>query len=106
LVRESAIVAPSAMIAVGDPFSRSRVTEQDGLFQPLARWKPWKGRTWADPDQETRSAAAVKIHRGLFNRLFCDGHVEPEDFNRPFVPSDEYLRRWNTDNQPHRDRWQ
>jgi hypothetical protein len=31
-----------------------------------------------------------------------DGHVEPENLNRAFTPSDEYLALWNTDNLPHR----
>lgn len=34
-----------------------------------------------------------------------DAHDEPEDFNRPFVATDEYLRRWNNDDEPYRDRW-
>ena len=38
-------------------------------------------------------------------KVFCDGHVESEDFTQPFIASDDYLRRWNFDNQPHRESW-
>jgi prepilin-type processing-associated H-X9-DG protein len=51
------------------------------------------------------SKVGAKYHRAKFNNAFCDGHVELEDFNKPFVASDDYLRRWNIDNQPHREAW-
>jgi len=44
-------------------------------------------------------------HRGRFNRVFCDGHMEVEDFNLPFDKSDNFLRRFNIDQEPHRDLW-
>ena len=51
------------------------------------------------------SKAGAKNQRRKFNKTFCDGHVETEDFNKPFIDSDTYLRRWNIDNQPHREAW-
>ena len=44
-------------------------------------------------------------HRGRLNRAYVDGHLETEDFNKPFNESDEYLKRYNLDNEPHRDQW-
>ena len=51
------------------------------------------------------NSAARQRHDNRFNKVFCDGHVESEDFSKPFLPTDDYLRRWNIDNQPHRDLW-
>ena len=42
-------------------------------------------------------------HRGRFNRAYADGHLETEDFNKPLDDSDTYWRRYNADNQAHRD---
>jgi prepilin-type processing-associated H-X9-DG protein len=41
-----------------------------------------------------------RLHNGMFNMLFCDGHVEamrPADL---FSAQPEMLRRWDRDNQP------
>jgi prepilin-type processing-associated H-X9-DG protein len=51
-----------------------------------------------------KSQSSFKAHRGQCNRGFLDGHVEVEEMRRPFNPSDEELRRWNIDHQPHRDK--
>jgi hypothetical protein len=32
-----------------------------------------------------------------------DGHLESEDVRKPFAASDAELKRWNVDNEPHRD---
>jgi prepilin-type N-terminal cleavage/methylation domain-containing protein len=105
--REGAIVAPSEMIAAGDPFGRSKVQEQDGSYQDIGEWKPYYAmRSSINTDVLARSRALMASHRSRLNRLFCDNHVESENFGKPFVPSDEYLRRWNSDNQVHRDIWE
>ena len=39
--RESSVLAPSEMIAIGDPFTRAVAPEQDGLFKGAGEdWKP------------------------------------------------------------------
>ena len=45
------------------------------------------------------------IHRGGANILFCDGHVEWALQERWIVREDSVARRWNNDNQPHREAW-
>ena len=42
-------------------------------------------------------------HHGRANRAFFDTHIESEDMNKLFTASNEQLRRWNVDHQPHRD---
>ena len=47
---------------------------------------------------------ARRHHQGRTNLLFCDGHVEDLKIERVFVDqSDTVLRRWNKDNEPHRE---
>jgi len=108
VVPESAVVAPSEMIAIGDPFIRSERTELDRMFVRESGWRPIRTKPLfsLDTDEMAKSPTAAKMHHQRFNKVFCDGHVETEDFNKPFVASDEYLRRWNNDHEPHRDLWQ
>jgi prepilin-type N-terminal cleavage/methylation domain-containing protein/prepilin-type processing-associated H-X9-DG protein len=106
-VRESDVVVPSEMLAFGDPFSRSEAPEYDGQynfydFNPVPKTYKHLYTAVANP-QECQNA--VKFHGAQFNRFYCDGHVEAENFKKPFVASDDYLARWNTDHQPHRDHW-
>ena len=42
-------------------------------------------------------------HGGLFNVAFCDGHIEGIKKAKLFTTDEPILRRWNNDNQPHRD---
>jgi prepilin-type N-terminal cleavage/methylation domain-containing protein/prepilin-type processing-associated H-X9-DG protein len=112
VVRESDVLAPSNMIAAGDPFGRSPLPSQNGLYQAWGLWRPssripagWN-KSWESIKITASSPAALKIHRARLNRLFCDGHVESENFHKPFAATDEYLRRWNRDNQPHREEWE
>jgi prepilin-type processing-associated H-X9-DG protein/prepilin-type N-terminal cleavage/methylation domain-containing protein len=47
--------------------------------------------------------ATLKRHGGRYNISFCDGHVEGIHRDALFRRTDEALRRWNNDNQPHAD---
>ena len=42
-------------------------------------------------------------HNGRYNISFCDGHVEAIHRDQLFRQSDDALKRWNNDNQPHAD---
>jgi hypothetical protein len=57
-----------------------------------------KGGFRAKPFKQQGSFLA---HRGRFNRVYCDNHIEFEDMNRTFAPTDEYLEQWNIDLEPH-----
>ena len=99
---ESTVRAPSDMIALGDEFMRSRNAILDGLmggigpYAPLAPPYDWLNT----PAKEQPS---FKAHHGRANRAFVDGHLESEDMRKPFAASDAELKRWNVDNEPHRD---
>jgi prepilin-type N-terminal cleavage/methylation domain-containing protein/prepilin-type processing-associated H-X9-DG protein len=103
---ESRVAAPSEMIALGDPFSRSLNPERDGLHQ----WFDWRPSpnvppSGSYPGYMEKSRAGLRNHHRTVNNAFCDGHVENESFKKPFTGSDEYLKRWNIDNQAHREAW-
>lgn len=103
---ESAVAAPSDMLVFGDPFARSLDPNRDGFQEPFD-WRPHVKGPPPAPVYGFRklSTTGAGNHHRRFNKVFCDGHVEMEDFTKPFTASDEYLRRWNIDNQPHRDAW-
>jgi prepilin-type processing-associated H-X9-DG protein len=102
---DSAVVTPSNMLASGDIFSRSRQQAFDGYggddmtiapFVAIVNWSP-SGK------QSPKRQPGFIAHHGRANRVFVDGHLESEDMRKPFAATDEQLRHWNIDNQPHRD---
>jgi prepilin-type N-terminal cleavage/methylation domain-containing protein/prepilin-type processing-associated H-X9-DG protein len=106
-IRDSAIRVPSEMLALGDPFGRSIASDVDGLSKSAAHWGVFLGRDsrgYSFADLSKQSRYAIQIHGGRLNRTFCDGHLESEKFTTPFNPTDEYLRRWNNDHEPHREK--
>jgi prepilin-type processing-associated H-X9-DG protein len=87
-IRESEIVNPSDMIAMGDKLFGGFMFMRDDLASN-AKWK------------------APLRHEGKANVLFCDGHVESLKLEALFEDkSDAALDRWNRDHQPHRERLQ
>jgi prepilin-type processing-associated H-X9-DG protein len=102
--RQSSVVAPSEMIALGDPLTRSPDATRDGSYDPILlelRPQPAGG----DVGGDARLVTNYRKHRNRYNRFFCDGHIEFEDCNKPFQDTDSYLARWNVDNLPHREAW-
>ncbi|EEF58254.1 prepilin-type N-terminal cleavage/methylation domain-containing protein [Pedosphaera parvula] len=85
-IKESDVVCPSDMMAVGDGIRGGR----DFMRQDLKYL-------------EQRGASGR--HQGKLNVLFCDGHVESPTVKFLFEDtSDAALVRWNRDHLPHRDR--
>ncbi len=86
-IQESAVVAPSDIMALGDSL--------DG--QPDLKRLALKYL-----DQTARITAR---HQGRANVLFCDGHVESPTLKFLFEDtSDAALARWNRDHLPHREK--
>jgi prepilin-type N-terminal cleavage/methylation domain-containing protein/prepilin-type processing-associated H-X9-DG protein len=95
---ESAIRNPSQLYAIADA---RQVTTSVG---------PW-GLDWLFNLRlsEYHGYAAVEMaaepHLDGRNVLLCDGHVEALKRPKLFNPSDNWSRRWYTDNQPHAEQW-
>jgi prepilin-type processing-associated H-X9-DG protein/prepilin-type N-terminal cleavage/methylation domain-containing protein len=86
-VKESEVVSPSDMMAIGDSIVAGVLFVREDLV---------------NLDKYGRATAR---HQGRVNVLFCDGHVESPTLRYVFEDiSDGALRRWNRDHQPHRDR--
>ena len=102
---DSAIRRPSDLIVVGDEFCRSRRASLDGHMP----------QGWGSPiiSAVVNDVTLIKYppkkqqpflnHRGRANRAFADGHLEVEDMRKTFPATDAQLRRWNIDNEPHRE---
>jgi prepilin-type N-terminal cleavage/methylation domain-containing protein/prepilin-type processing-associated H-X9-DG protein len=85
-IKESDVVCPSDMMAVGD----SIVGGIDFMRQGL---------------KYLEQHGAYARHQGKLNVVFCDGHVESPTLRFLFEDtSDAALVRWNRDHLPHRDR--
>jgi prepilin-type processing-associated H-X9-DG protein/prepilin-type N-terminal cleavage/methylation domain-containing protein len=86
-VKESEVIAPSDMMAIGDSIVGGLLLIRHDL---------------AYLDKYGRATAR---HQGRINVLFCDGHVESPTLKFAFEDTtDPALVRWNRDHQPHRER--
>jgi prepilin-type N-terminal cleavage/methylation domain-containing protein/prepilin-type processing-associated H-X9-DG protein len=113
--RESSVLVPSEMIAMGDCFNRSVRPDYDGAQNPVYAWSPLGPKIprtsmmevpdtgGTHPSKPFKQQGSFIAHQGRFNRVYCDNHVEPDNMNMPFVPTDDYLSLWNIDHQPHGD---
>jgi len=96
-VRESQIASPADMMAIGDGFvGNSRIIRDSGT----SLW-----RTVGAEDLAGSTRRAYARHQEKAEIAFCEGHVENHRLQTLFADdSDSALRRWNRDNQPHRER--
>ncbi len=96
--RESAIVAPSEMIALGDAFSESK----GKVYRSLQEWLGINLSVVAslaggvDSQKQARDR-----HNSKCNVGFSDGHVAGAPFRELFADSETDYQRWNVDHQPH-----
>jgi prepilin-type N-terminal cleavage/methylation domain-containing protein/prepilin-type processing-associated H-X9-DG protein len=104
---ESTVRSPGDMISIGDEFVRSRspaldaLMSMDGTIAPATFYSSVSVYSSKTPP---KMQPGFKAHAGRANRAFVDGHIESEDMRKTFTASDEELKRWNVDNEPHRDR--
>jgi prepilin-type processing-associated H-X9-DG protein/prepilin-type N-terminal cleavage/methylation domain-containing protein len=86
-IRESEVVAPSEMLAIGDGFDPNGILMRRNIVD-------------LEESGNTRTR-----HQGKANVVFCDGHVESPKLTFLFEDtSDAALVRWNRDHLPHRER--
>ena len=97
---ESAVRNPSNMIAMGDGYS---VTPKGHVvYAPdLAINRPPFG---IEDERNYAEVFAGNRHRGFLNAVFTDSHTERIPWKKLLLDrSDQALRRWNADDEPHRE---
>jgi len=101
LVRESQVVAPSQMIALGDSYLVERQPEKimEGMLE--LQYIPIKFRGKLPSFKHEQKEVNAR-HAGKHNVAFCDGHVEGIKYTRLFADDMEARRIWNYDHEPHR----
>ena len=96
-VKESEVLSPSQMIAIGDSFMGQNGSIKDG------GWALWRTRASTADAESTKRAYAR--HQGKATGVFCDGHVESPTLKFLFDDTtDGPLAHWNRDNSPHREK--
>lgn len=94
-VKESEVISPSEMMAIGDGLVGGHGVIRDGLRA--------LGRASDTQDYFGSTKRSYARHAGKANVVFCDGHVESPTIKRLFEDTDDdALVRWNRDHQPHR----
>jgi prepilin-type N-terminal cleavage/methylation domain-containing protein/prepilin-type processing-associated H-X9-DG protein len=113
-IKETQVIAPADMIAIGDATL---------IWHPAIFVRAYFGHTVAADSYDGMSlldinsrngveqpnyagsagviSATLKRHKGRYNIVFCDGHVESIRRQQLFENVDSALRRWNNDNEPH-----
>jgi prepilin-type N-terminal cleavage/methylation domain-containing protein/prepilin-type processing-associated H-X9-DG protein len=109
-VRESAVVSPGDMIAIGDaailwdvgyPYSELGIRERYDHYAIAWLDKRSYTLTSRSPGEVTKQRRMIqRRHLGRHNILFCDGHIEGLSFNDLYSTNPEALRRWNLNNEP------
>lgn len=103
-VREDEVQRPVQTIALGDGVARLKSGPLHCAGVSLKRWQLAEpvSESWQQLLEGDRSVR--RLHSGRANVAFCDGHVESNTLKLLFEDtSDDALRRWNRDNEPHRD---
>ncbi len=100
--RETDVTVPRDMIAIADAFFRADATTSMIEGDPLLTRNDRAFSYSLSPRDDSQFAKAR--HRGKLNVTFCDGHVEAFKVHALyFEETDEAYKRWNRDNQPHRE---
>jgi prepilin-type N-terminal cleavage/methylation domain-containing protein/prepilin-type processing-associated H-X9-DG protein len=121
LIKENDVACPSDMIAIGDtlvqqlqikigegPFNNFWTGDElpdQGFATALNKLPFLMGYSQEDPQGLASSSASWmrKRHGGLWNNVFCDGHVQSlKERTMWDYHSDAVLMHFNRDHQPHR----
>jgi prepilin-type N-terminal cleavage/methylation domain-containing protein/prepilin-type processing-associated H-X9-DG protein len=97
-IRESQVLAPSDMVAMGDAY--------DEPFKELLGLTVMWGYQMPIGEDLMKTRARVSApnrHTGFFNVVFCDGHVQHMKPSKLFGQDDAALMRLNNDHKAHRD---
>jgi prepilin-type N-terminal cleavage/methylation domain-containing protein/prepilin-type processing-associated H-X9-DG protein len=106
-VLESSLASPSQLIAIGDStiipdFNDSNEIVAGSCSAPFFDRIFFVGIAIAPPPPCYQERIMLVRHGGRWNMAFCDGHVEVGKGQKFFnAYSDDVLRLWNIDHQPH-----
>jgi prepilin-type N-terminal cleavage/methylation domain-containing protein/prepilin-type processing-associated H-X9-DG protein len=93
--KESKVRNPASLVAFGDSVTQGLIDSRGHfVISTYMMAKNYGG--WP---------INLRRHRGIFNAAFCDGHVESLKRSLLFQRSEQNVRRWNNDDQPHRELW-
>jgi prepilin-type processing-associated H-X9-DG protein len=99
-VREGEVAAPAELLAYGDSVLTTQGTET--RFSPNAhKYNPTSGQA----SHQEKLAQQRRRHDGMYNVVFADGHAGGYRTNQIFAKSEQHMRLWNVDNQPHPEAW-
>jgi prepilin-type N-terminal cleavage/methylation domain-containing protein len=99
--KPSEIRVPSDMITIGD----GHITNSVGTIQQM-KFGDWSDFTGVYINQSDRCGLIGTVHSQGGNMVFLDDHVEWQHWWQWIALSDAAAKRWNYDNQPHRELWQ
>ncbi len=117
-IREAQVLQPANMFALADSELVAANTNYANFHQVVGIVFAYEDMTLMQipvgraPPTITLNAYPIGLadgfyqrrHSTKFNVLFCDGHLETLRISELFTTlSDDVLRRWNNDNQPHRE---
>lgn len=100
-VRDSDLRSPARMLELGD----SVLSPMPGEYFGMTYFTPFSYFYGYAPPVASRAAAQAKRHEGRFSVVFCDDHVESLKTNQLFQITDDVMRLWNRDNEPHPELW-
>ncbi|MCP5527365.1 MAG: DUF1559 domain-containing protein [Verrucomicrobiales bacterium] len=115
-VPESKVRTPADMIAVGDANLAWLLPGMMTLFYNQKHPENFSGMAMLDINSRYNLQSpswmgsegilkATRLRHGFSHNVsFCDGHVENLKEERLFLLTDDALRRWNNDHEPHRDK--
>jgi prepilin-type N-terminal cleavage/methylation domain-containing protein/prepilin-type processing-associated H-X9-DG protein len=100
LLRESQVVSPAQMVALGDCYLIERQPEKimEGMIE--LQYIPLKFRRGTIAFKREQKETNAR-HGGRHEIAFCDGHVEGIKHTRLFADDMEARRIWNYDHEPH-----
>jgi prepilin-type N-terminal cleavage/methylation domain-containing protein/prepilin-type processing-associated H-X9-DG protein len=100
------IRAPADMIAIGDDMSGTIQRAVHNWVKPMG-WGVFHGVYLIRETGSDGPAPVVgTVHNQGGNMVFLDGHVEWNRWWKWIEFSDAAAKRWNYDNQPHREHWE